>query len=114
MTLLLTTSGLPIVVASFGSDDEFILRQDSRDPQPVVEHERVIPGVVSGPSHLHDPQLPLHPELTLAGEPPMENPVREGFFLLLRVRRAGGAIRPHVLRQLPEAAGRALLVAEPG
>src|SRR5436309_10829442 len=113
MTLLLTTSGLPIVVASFGSDDEFILRQDSRDPQPVVEHERVIPGVVSGPSHLHDPQLPLHPELPLAGEPQVENPVREVFFLVLRVRRAGGAIRPHVCRQLAEEEGRALQVAEP-
>src|SRR5436309_14765979 len=113
MTLLLTTSGLPIVVASFGSDDEFILRQDSRDPQPVVEHERVIPGVVSGPSHLHDPQLPLHPELPLAGEPQVEDSVREVFLLVLRVRRAGGAIRPHVGRQLAEEEGRALQVAEP-
>src|SRR5947199_10110267 len=75
-----------------------LLRKNSRDPQPVVEHERVIAGGVSGPSHLHDPQLPLHAELSVAGEAQVAACVREVFLLVLRVRRAGRAIRPHARR----------------
>src|SRR3989449_1062969 len=90
------------------------LRESARDPEPVVEDERVVARVVPGPSHLDDPQLSLHPELTLSREPEVQDSVHEIVFLVLRVRGSAGIRTTRaVCWQLSEEERRALEVPKP-
>src|SRR3989441_2933080 len=116
------TNGLPTVIATPLSHSGmnrphllFIrLRESARDPEAIVEDERVVARVVPRPSHLDDPQLSLHPELALSREPEVQDPVHEIILLVLRVRGAAGirSARP-VRRQLSEEKRRALDIPKP-
>src|SRR2546422_11686558 len=116
------TNGLPTVIATPLSHSGmnrphllFIrLRESARDPEAIVEDERVVARVVPRPSHLDDPELSLHAELALSREPEVQDPVREIILLVLRVRGSAW-IRPTraVRRQLSEEERRALQIPEP-
>src|SRR5438128_10027040 len=90
------------------------LRESARDPEPVVEDERVVARIVPRPSHLDDPQLSLHPELALSREPEVQDPVHEIVLLVLRVRSAAGirSSRP-IRRQFPKEERRAPEIPKP-
>src|SRR2546425_5729998 len=116
------TNGLPTVIATPLSHSGmnrphllFIrLRESARDPEAIVEDERVVARVVPRPSHLDDPQLSLHPELALSREPEVQDPVHEILLLVLRVRSAAGIRTTRaVRRQFSEEERGALEVPKP-
>src|SRR2546425_10474697 len=116
------TNGLPTVIATPLSHSGmnrphllFIrLRESARDPEAIVEDERVVARVVPRPSHLDDPQLSLHPELALSREPEVQDPVHEIILLVFRVRSAAGIRTTRaVRRQLSEEKRRAFEVPKP-
>src|SRR3989449_895856 len=90
------------------------LRESARDPEPVVEDERVVARVVPGPSHLDDPQLSLHPELALSRKPEVQDSVHQIILLVLRVRSAAGIRTTRaVRRQLSQQERRAPEIPKP-
>src|SRR2546430_9300995 len=93
------TTGLPTVTARFGASHKLILGKDSREPQAVVEDESMVAGLVPGAPHLHDAKLALHPELALAREAQVEDPLREVPFLVPRIRRPSRSVRTRIGRQ---------------
>src|SRR5436853_1143974 len=79
---------------------EVILCEYPRDPQAVVEDERMVTGLVPSAPHLHDAKLALHPELALARESQVEDSIREILLLVPRICRPGRPVRTRIGRQL--------------
>src|SRR6266705_3277092 len=88
--------------------------ESARDPESVVEDERMVARVMPGPAHLHDPELTLHPELALPREPEVEDSVDEVIlFVLCICRPAWIAPSGPVRRKLSQQEGRAVQIPEP-
>ena len=74
----------------------------------------MVPRVMPGPAHLHDPKLTLHPELALPREPEVEDSVDEVIlFVLCICRPAWIAPSGSVRRKLSQQEGRAVQITEP-
>src|SRR5437016_2747575 len=90
------------------------LCESAGDAESVVEDERMVPRVMPGPAHLHDPKLTLHPELALPREPEVEDSVDEVIlFVLCICRPAWIAPSGSVRRKLSQQEGRAVQIPEP-
>src|SRR3990172_12453993 len=90
------------------------LRKDPRDLEAILEHEGVVARVVTGPTHLDDPQLALHPELPLGRHPEVDDPVDKVLLLVRRERGHPGFRHAMSVRgELPEEERRRAEPAEP-
>src|SRR5256885_3287657 len=92
---------------------ELVLCEYPRDPQAVIEDERMVAGLVPGAPHLHDAKLALHPELSLAREAQVEDPIREVLLLVPCIRRPGRPVRTRIGRQLAQEKRGAMEVPQP-